>query len=967
MDWLLILVLFGVAFYQRGELRLLKQQIEGLEGSLDHVLHLLRTGRTAEPLPDEQPVPPVEREAAAPAAAKTVSVPSSVKLASAPPAPEEVEEVPSEDLDAPDLDEPGSGPRFALDFEDVFGRKASIWAGGVTLAVTGVLAVRYSIEQGLLTQVVRVALSFLFGIGLLGAAEAAYRNADRVGDERVCQALAGAGLATLYAGFYLAGTQYALIGQTIAFLGLAGVTALAIALSYRFGLPSAVLGLVGGFAAPALVGSDEANLPLLALYLALVTGGLTQTGNRQRRPWLGLAALIGGLGWGGLLLTGSGFSALDIVALGLFFVLLGAILPAVMTTTRLEQPLRLASAAIASLQLAVLVNEGGYSPLTWGLYLLLAGTLAWFGWRREDIRPGSAIAAAIGILLLGFWPSPDLVSFGLVLTALAAVFAGIPLLHLSRGTDHIVDRVMVAAVPSLLGLTTAASLWHLESPGLFQGLASAVLAIIPAAASKLLWQRGEPETLAVNLASASFLLALTADKLLPEWSMPIATGIIGIALVYLLRHRLSENTALASVGWLFAVVPVVLLPGTDAGSSELMAIFRGMDAPDYLALLRWLVAGAPLAALAFFVKNRLPRSVAEFLAAIVLFCALAQVLPPIANAWLAGVMALGLRWKHSEREGAVLAFVLTTAMWALPPLGTWAEGGIGALSGDPFMLGDLPGLRETFGFILPFGLALAAARVATTRFTEITIPAYWAALPVGFIALHVLFKQIFAIETVTAFEQTGLAERTLFEALMLALAWGAATGMGRWKANTLLASILAALSLAHFAWFTGFWHNPLFAMQAVGQVPVANLALATFALAIGTLLSLRLWQPRLRRYIDAAVMALATLGAITLLRQIFAGSYLPDDPMSQAEDLLRSLVAIVLAIVFLLIGSRRGERTWRVGSLVLMTGAAIKVFGFDTAGLEGLVQIASFLALGASLIGIGWFYSRQLRTVPDEQ
>ena len=113
-------------------------------------------------------------------------------------------------------------------------------------------------------------------------------------------------------------------------------------------------------------------------------------------------------------------------------------------------------------------------------------------------------------------------------------------------------------------------------------------------------------------------------------------------------------------------------------------------------------------------------------------------------------------------------------------------------------------------------------------------------------------------------------------------------------------------------------------------------------------------------------MALATLGAITLLRQIFAGSYLPDDPMSQAEDLLRSLVAIVLAIVFLLIGSRRGERTWRVGSLVLMTGAAIKVFGFDTAGLEGLVQIASFLALGASLIGIGWFYSRQLRTVPDE-
>ena len=45
-----------------------------------------------------------------------------------------------------------------------------------------------------------------------------------------------------------------------------------------------------------------------------------------------------------------------------------------------------------------------------------------------------------------------------------------------------------------------------------------------------------------------------------------------------------------------------------------------------------------------------------------------------------------------------------------------------------------------------------------------------------------------------------------------------------------------------------------------------------------------------------------------------------------------------------------------------MLGAVLKVFLFDAAGLEGLARIASFMALGFSLIGIGWVYSRQLRS-----
>jgi uncharacterized membrane protein len=101
--------------------------------------------------------------------------------------------------------------------------------------------------------------------------------------------------------------------------------------------------------------------------------------------------------------------------------------------------------------------------------------------------------------------------------------------------------------------------------------------------------------------------------------------------------------------------------------------------------------------------------------------------------------------------------------------------------------------------------------------------------------------------------------------------------------------------------------------------------------------------------------------ALSLLRHAFAGSLLAAVPIGQGEDLIRSLLGIALAIAFLAWGARSGERSWRIGSLALMLGAVLKVFLVDAAGLAGLARIASFMALGFSLIGIGWFYTRQLR------
>jgi uncharacterized membrane protein len=147
-------------------------------------------------------------------------------------------------------------------------------------------------------------------------------------------------------------------------------------------------------------------------------------------------------------------------------------------------------------------------------------------------------------------------------------------------------------------------------------------------------------------------------------------------------------------------------------------------------------------------------------------------------------------------------------------------------------------------------------------------------------------------------------------------------------------------------------------------LPLLNLLLPLYLLPLAALWFVR---PRIdlpadwRRGSDVAAMALILGLGLSLLRQAFAGDLLMAGTVTQAEDIARSILAIAAAILFLLWGIRSRNRDWRIASLVLMLGAAAKVFLFDAAGLTGLIRIASFVALGFSLIGIGWLYSRQLR------
>ena len=182
--------------------------------------------------------------------------------------------------------------RRKVGWEQRLGARAFVWVGAVTLALAGVFLVRYSIEEGYLSPEVRVILAALFGFALIGGAE---RMRSR--DDRVAQALAAAGVASLYGALFSAVALYDMISKAAAGGGAAALTAFAIGVSLRHGIFVAGLAFVGGFASPAIIGSETPNTPVLFGYLLAIAAG-TLWVIRLRGWWpLGWGVLAGSAIW----------------------------------------------------------------------------------------------------------------------------------------------------------------------------------------------------------------------------------------------------------------------------------------------------------------------------------------------------------------------------------------------------------------------------------------------------------------------------------------------------------------------------------------------------------------------------------------------------------------------------------------------------------------------------------------------
>jgi len=322
--------------------------------------------------------------------------------------------------------------------EQQFGGRAFVWVGGVALALAGFYLVKYSIDTGLLTEQVRVILGLFFGLSLLAGSYIVRANARIANGVRIAQALAGAGIADLYGSLFAATTLYQLVPPFIGFSAMAVTTVAALILSLRHGAPIAALGLIGGYATPALV-SGEPNAPLLFGYLYLVFAGLTGVIRTRNWWWLSVPATLVAFAWVVMWLAGSS-APQDAAWLSSFLFAIGATAALAERRTPVEESLaspslwRRSFAPLgAVLLMGIVAYTANFEAFEWAMFALFSAgaiVLAWFDDRTYVLVPWQAMA--VNLVMLLFWGDADPANLAFTILGFAVLFAASAQVLLSR-------------------------------------------------------------------------------------------------------------------------------------------------------------------------------------------------------------------------------------------------------------------------------------------------------------------------------------------------------------------------------------------------------------------------------------------------------------------------------------------------------------------------------------------------------
>ena len=903
--------------------------------------------------------------------------------------------------DAPDQTLPAPAPDPAptrearrRGFEQFFGARLAVWGGGIALAMAGFFLVKYSIEIGLITPPVRMVLGGLFGLALLAGAEIVHRRPDIANGARISQSLAGAGIAVLYAVVYITTSIYALIPSTLGFLGLAGITAAALMLSLRRGPPIAVMGLVGGFATPAMVSTSTPNVPVLLVYLLLVIGGLLLLIRRQGWWWLAIPAALGGFGWAGLILT-SDIGVENSLWLGLFLLAMTAMVfvtsdgdrgisvAQAMRSARTLMPILTGGVALA--QLAVVVGAGGFAWRDWGLFGLLAAGCIVLGARRQHCLPLPPLALITALTLLALSPAPDTVRFWIAAAGTTALFAGAGY-WLTWRSEQAYHWLGLATATTLGAFTIAYVRMYPADADAATDLAWAALALglaVPAALSAMIAQsrRDAAGGTADNLLliAAGTVAAMVAGALMlavPAEFLPTAFAIEAVVVI-LTANRLQAdrlNWIAGATGAFFAGALATVPDGTVIEAMVRMVTVHWGDGSAWITALPIL----PLAAAAWLTSWRRQRLAFAWAATITATMTLTLVVPlkllPFAMAAEGLVlMLLARRFGQFGLRGQAFTAVAISGWQSLLAVTPLATAAIPSLVGQPVFGTDLPALSDIALMVALPAIPLAGmawvcpAREGrnTGRAVLFATAGLWAII-LGYAAL----KSLFGIDAPKTFQQIGFLERAVITHALFALGAAAFWARDRFGREALAWSGLALTGMAvgRLVWFDLAVFNPMLVPQSVGGWPLLNALLLTYGLPIAWLAALQRRSTALPglRNLDVAAKALC-LGLILILalaqmRHLFHGDPMILGPVGTAELYAYSAAALAVAIGFLVWGVARGDQMIRLASLGLMLAAIAKVFLYDASALTGLWRIAAFTGLGLSLLGISWLYGRYVFT-----
>ena len=141
---------------------------------------------------------------------------------------------------------------------------------------------KYSIDQGWLTEWVRLVIGLGSGIALVVLG---FKGATK--GEPLGTVLAGGGIATFFITGFAGHQWFELVSYPVAFGGLVVASALGIFLALRSGAQTlAIVGLIGALATPLLLTSPNPEIAGLALYVSLIVASVA--GIYFARAWRAL-------------------------------------------------------------------------------------------------------------------------------------------------------------------------------------------------------------------------------------------------------------------------------------------------------------------------------------------------------------------------------------------------------------------------------------------------------------------------------------------------------------------------------------------------------------------------------------------------------------------------------------------------------------------------------------------------------
>lgn len=787
-----------------------------------------------------------------------------------------------------------------------------IIGGGIALALAAGFLIKYSVEEGWLGPVARVVIGILLGIGLLVAGDVARRKSFGRGEavlkfDAMPATLTGAGIIALFASVYGAYGLYGLLSPLVTFAALVIISLVAVVLSFSHGMVIAGLGLTGAYVVPLLVRAESPSPSLLFGYLFVVTCAAVLVG--RFRLWLWASA--GGLA--------------AVVLWTLFYV---------------------AEAGMTA-------DKDVLQVFWFGLFYLYA------------LVPGFELAGEETVR------APSLRSPVSILTSGAGTISAVVIFSIFFANEH---SVLSSTLLGGLVVSCVALAWRYDTKltYLFIGCATAVLTLIT-------WELiliGPDQTLSAESFDEAFI---GGGPHFPPGSQSLAWVAAGIALLFtgsgVLRAALlkSRSGLWSSIGVAVALVAL----GT---------VYLRINGLEHS--ISWAIAAAGLSvvllAAAALVRSRVAdEGASPALAAYavgVLASLLLGVTLVLEREWLSVSLALlipGIAWVYT---GISLPVLRKLAM--IVGLVVLAR-----LLANPFIL-DYEIVRPLifnwllYGYGVPAAAFFWAARLLRRDTNNMTSDPTSDKAVMVLEAGALVFAVVCATAQVRVFIHDGDLSSTsylLSEASLNTLIWASfayglfrRAGPSQGAVVNVGTRILVYVTLIHLGVVHLLALNPYWSGEAIGQWPVINVLFLAYVLPALALSAFHLpWHRNKLSAVFGEKNAAVGIGLISVFTFIlgltyitlevtrsFHGPVLTSGASSDGELYTYSLIWLVYAAILMGLGIWRRNHFIRMAAMTVIGLVGVKVLLVDTANLEGLLRVFSFVGLAVSLLGIGYFYQR---------